>query len=262
MNKTRTDSLDDILMFDGRFYHEKCFFKMKAIKKKCAHCHKDIAIPNNLKECILYDNRYYHFDCFLEECHDRNTAKWKNALSCIDDYKAEAEGALLLLLEQRRFDKKSIDQYKNDAMVAAEKWFAEADVNAFIRECYGVQNVPWTRLAQVYNGTFRKGVMPIPASHLFEMWKKKMPFLKKIYQKNILQGKQFEPEQRIIYDLAILVGKYDSFLKWKKEQTILASQVKVIKASNNLTPNLHFQNQIDAGSYDAEINHIVDDIFE
>ena len=53
------------------------------------------------------------------------------------------------------------------------------------------------------------------------MWRTKISYLQKIYQRNIANGKEFTPTQRVLYDLAVLVGKYESFLEWKNKQIVL-----------------------------------------
>ena len=80
LNKSRTDDLSDILLFDGKCYHTKCFLESKVIKKKCKYCGKDIIVPDQINDCVFYDDRYFHIDCFRQQCQLKNTKKWNTAL--------------------------------------------------------------------------------------------------------------------------------------------------------------------------------------
>ena len=50
------------------------------------------------------------------------------------------------------------------------------------------------------------------------MWKRKMPYLQKVNDKNIRMGKKIDGMARINYDMAIVLSKYDSYLEWKEQQ--------------------------------------------
>jgi len=262
LNKTRTDDLDDILLFDGKLYHVKCFLESKTVKKECKYCFKDIIIPDQINDCVLYDEKYYHTNCFENQCQLHKTQKWDGALAHIKEYQYEALINLNKILESKQCDDKSIKQYKVDAARYIKNWFDEADVNTFIREFYGIQVIPYVRLAQVYKGTFKQGMIPIPACDLLEMWKKKKTFLTKVYQKNLSENKTFSPENRIYYDLAILISKYNSFLKWKEEQSILENKSSVITQMPNITQFVAIKPQNDNIDEDKNIKDLVADIFE
>lgn len=45
-----------------------------------------------------------------------------------------------------------------------------------------------------------------------------MPYLQKVYDKNIRMGKKMDGMARINYDMAIVLSKYDSYLEWKEQQ--------------------------------------------
>lgn len=92
---------------------------------------------------------------------------------------------------------------------------------------YDVSFLPkhfFINLNKVYSGTYKNLNKPVPVEDLFEMWKRKMPYLRKVYEKNKRCGKKMEGVARINYDLAIILTKYDSFLKWKEEQKLLQIQ--------------------------------------
>lgn len=73
-------------------------------------------------------------------------------------------------------------------------------------------------LDKVYKGTYKNLTKPVPVEDLWDMWKRKMPYLLKVYDKNQRMGKQFDGMARINYDMAIILSKYDSYLEWKEQQ--------------------------------------------
>ena len=73
----------------------------------------------------------------------------------------------------------------------------------------------WQKLANIYNGTFKGMSVGIPPSDLLDMWQRKIDMLNGFAKKNEVKGIHMQPEQRLSYDLSILVNKYDSYLRWK-----------------------------------------------
>lgn len=227
-------SNNNAVMFDKQIYHLDCFLKSKSIQKKCKSCkhityfktHEDV----EREKMVFYQGSYYCNECFTKLCKDginRRSKKWTNANANFDKYLQTANDQLSELLAKKIKSYGSIDQLKEDAEKYAEFIFAEYDVNDFIRESYEVidtSNIYVRHLKPLYNGTSKKYVdVQIPPQHLIEMWRTKISYLQKIYQRNIANGKEFTPTQRVLYDLAVLVGKYESFLEWKNKQIVLES---------------------------------------
>ena len=75
-------------------------------------------------------------------------------------------------------------------------------------------------LDKVYKGTYKNLNKPVPVEDLWDMWRKKMSFLRKIHEFNARKGKKIEGVALITYDLAIILSKYDGYLKWKEEQAL------------------------------------------
>lgn len=100
----------------------------------------------------------------------------------------------------------------------------------FIYSEYGITTLPkyfFVNLAKIYNGTYSKNLKePIPVEDLSDMWHKKMDFLNKTYEYNMQHGKEMYGTQRIAYDLAILINKYDSYKRWKAKQNAIHEQEK------------------------------------
>lgn len=117
-------------------------------------------------------------------------------------------------------------------------------------------------LDKVYKGTYKNLNKPVPVEDLWDMWQKKMPYLRKVNDKNKRYGKEIEGVARINYDLAIILSRYDSYLKWKEEQKLSQTQstqnevqidynnIKIKIAKNN--PNQNDSN--------IDIDSILDEI--
>ena len=64
----RNKSVENVVFFDGLFYHEKCFKKSAGFHRKCGGCSKDIIIEDADQEDILvFKNKYWHEDCFKKK---------------------------------------------------------------------------------------------------------------------------------------------------------------------------------------------------
>lgn len=206
----------DAVFVNGKFYHEKCFTKIIEPKERCFGCKKQVDFSTD--DVAYYDGHFWHADCIIKKSQKTKTPKWKLAVQTLDDSRAFANKKLQDI--KAEFDEAltHIGKYKSAANAEIGKWKAQSQLNDYIRDTYTVQNVPWQALGQIYRGTYRGLKSPIPAEHLLDMWRRKQKFLNKVYQNNKTHGKDFSPEQRINYDIAILINKYDSYLKWKRDQ--------------------------------------------
>ena len=171
--------------------------------------------------------------------------KWLSALSKIDEYNQKAR----LLLEPRLLEDK---------------------VYRFILDNYNyIGSVPayvFTKLKSIYKGTYRGLAKPIPPSDLLDMWKRQMKYLKKNRTFLIQKGTMDEdnPTHQVNYDLAVLVGKYDSYLRWKEKQKLN----EVDKKNNEKfaksfveTNNITTQKTVVTATQDDNMDDILSDIF-
>ncbi len=230
-------SLNDAVMFDKNIYHTDCFLESKQIQKKCKKCKRTISFQTlddiENTAMVFYQGSYYCNKCFLELCSQK-TKKWKNAKANFDKYVCTAKDQLKNLLIKKFDSYGDINQLKKQADHYVETVFIEHDINSFICTNYGiidVSNFYIRYLKPLYNGTLNKypGVS-IPPKHLIEMWRTKISYLNKVYQRNINKGKKFTPTQHALYDIAILIGKYEGFLEWKNKQLTLENSVGEIKS--------------------------------
>ena len=262
---------DNAVLFDNKVYHTKCFLKSKSVEKKCKNCKKTMRFSSDDvldAKVYYYMGSYYCQDCFENLCSNgiqKKSKKWKAAYDNRHLYLTDAHNQLLDLLKKRKSDKHSIVVGGFDLNEYVENVFAEHDINEFLKENYNVstQSGFYHRYLQpLYQGTSNKyeGIK-IPASHLLEMWKTKLPSFRRQYQKRIQQGRSFTNVQLAAYDLAILVSKYESFLSWKQKQKALEQDQ--YKEDQNQKINYQVLNLANKKkNNDTEINNILGDIFD
>ena len=102
----------------------------------------------------------------------------------------------------------------------------------FIYKEYNVTFLPkyfFINLDKIYKGEYKNLKEPVPVEDLFDMWQKKMDYLNKTYIYNKEHGKDMQGVQRINYDLAILLSKYDSYKRWKEKQKAIQKQEQEFK---------------------------------
>ena len=264
---------DNAVLFDNKVYHTRCFLKSKSVEKKCKNCKKTMRFSSDDvldAKVYYYMGSYYCKECFENLCNNgiqKKSKKWKAAYDNKDLYLEDAHNQLFDLLKKRKSDKHSVVIGGFDLNEYVENVFAEHDINEFLKENYNVstQSGFYHRYLQpLYQGTSNKyeGIK-IPASHLLEMWKTKLPSFRRQYQKRIQQGKSFTNVQLAAYDLAILISKYESFLSWKQKQKALEQDQYKEDQNQNQKINYQVLNLANKKkNNDAEINDILGDIFD
>lgn len=217
--------------------------------KKCIYCKNPIPeiTRQNIDEIIYYDNSIYHSKCFIELCQEK-----------IKNGRSKKWGIL--------FD--NIENVKKNTYDHFEKEIIKSEICKFIQYNYNIRIIPtyiWNRLNAIFSGNF-KGMTGggIPPEHLLDMWKTKMTRLNKIADNNMIRGKTMMIQQRIIYDLSILVNKYDDYVKFLEKQKVLqieSPKNKDIK-SEFLTKYVSYKNdEIQEEPVKDDISDLVDDIF-
>lgn len=181
-----------------------------SIKRKCI-CGKPIVITRQNVDSIIYINKkYYHSECFTNMCKGK-----------LNNTKAKKEKWLELL--------ENIDEIKADSRKALQNLLDKDAVCKYIIETYEISIIPtvvFHKLAAIYSGSYKGMAVSIPPSQLLDMWKRKMPYLEKVFNRNKSIGKEFDKAQRINYDLSILINKYDSYLEWREKQKLLESKCR------------------------------------
>lgn len=135
----------------------------------------------------------------------------------------------------------------------------------FIYKEYNLSSLPnymFVKISQVFTGEYGKNVRePISVFDLYDMWQRKMDYLNRQAEYNKEHGKEMTGTQRVTYDLAILINKYDSYKRWKDKQNAIheqektfAEQTKRMKAISVVKPvQIQTPNETD-------ISDIIDEI--
>ena len=95
------------------------------------------------------------------------------------------------------------------------------------------------------------------------MWERKIDYLRSSNQKLTSQSnKVITPELLVLYDLSILINKYDSYLRWKEKQKILEAEKETEKSQNIVCQSIGYTNVSKDSKADTDdISDLVDDIF-
>lgn len=182
------------------------------MERTCAECKERFEInKENINQVISFENNCYHHNCFIKMCerkskNSRALPKWGEALDNINEIKRKSNSHLMNEI------------YKDDIF----EW---------ILENYDIKVVPnkiFTKLSEIYNGTYKGLACSIPPEDILDMWKRKMNFLKQNKARNIAKGKEMDVAQQVNYDISILLNKYDSYLKWKEQNKIIEQDVNKV----------------------------------
>ena len=217
------------------------------IKRKCSCCGEDFYISkDNIDDAIYYDKKTYHSSCFINICNKRSqmkredvSQKWTWILNHLDSIKQESYEHLKLAV-------------------------IKEDVFNFIKDAYDITIIPttvWQKLSNIYNGTFKGMTYGIPPEHLLDMWERKIDMLNSIANRNNTKGRTMNVDQRINYDLSVLVNKYDSYLKWLEKQKILEAEKEIEKNENIVGKTIGYVTQKSEKNNSDDISDLVDDIF-
>lgn len=219
-------------------------------ERVCAECKNIISVQRGSYDDVIYfDKKYYHKNCFISMCKRKSSKKntlpkWKEALENIDKISSNT--------------KEMIDTafYKDDICNLIYSFYDLSVITTRI----------FQKLDEIYSGTFRGLSVAIPPSDLYDMWVRKKKYLLKIRKNNITKGKTFSGDQQVIYDLSILVNKYDSYLRWKEQQKIIEQTTEdssKILQDINLHSSLFNSNKINKNNdNEDDINSLLDEIFD
>ena len=221
---------------------------MRAYKCGYKHCkHKERLIEfdqNSINNIIRYDNKYYHSECFKEWCKN-GIKRYKNNKKYIDALK-------------------NINDYKKDAYIKLSKNNENDEFYQFIMDKYGLKQLPnsiFIRLNKIFTGKLPNiNKNGIPKEHMYDMWKRKSNELDRIRAKTIVKGYNMSIEQAIMYDISVLVSKYDSYLSWLNRQ-----KMNETTTEDNSIDRLTRDIRSAVGNYNMrrndDISDLVDDIF-
>lgn len=222
------------------------------IHRKCGCCGEDFYISNeNISDAIYYDKKTYHSGCFINICNKRSQMK-----------REDVSQKWTWILEH-------LELVKNDSYTHLSFAIAKENVFDFIKASYDITIIPttvWQKIGNIYNGTFKGMTKGIPPEHLLDMWKRKIDMLNGIAAKNRVKGINMSADQRLSYDLSILVNKYDSYLKFLEKQKIIETEsvknAKLVKTQIATSIINAKANESSEDKRNNDMSDLVDDIFE
>lgn len=204
--------------------------------RKCRKCGKDIDISKS--EFIKFQSGFYHAQCFIDRQMGKKNGAWTLEQCQEELYKFQESEA-----------KQVHDKFVKDSLVE------------FLTNQYNISFFPnyfYIKMQSVYNGTYKGLTRPVNPEHLLEMWQTKMNYLNKV---NAKKSKPLEGINRIYYDLAILLSRYDKFLEWKESQKYEYDKIaERMKESKN---QINYQNIIHSLSTQEKkpnIDDVLDEI--
>lgn len=222
--------------------------------RKCSKCGAEVPINlQTIGELVFFDKKYYHRDCFANLCKEitapdskkRNKQKWAEALNNINKLRADAIEHLKPIIVE--------DSIYRLIM----KFYAPTTISGNV----------WRKLDAIYTGTYKDMSRRIPPKHLIDMWERKMKDLQSIHKKLEMDGKELDPNQQIMYDLSVLINKYDSYLKWLEKQRIIEMERDRSNLDNSsiqqiVDPNIQ-KNMVKKDDIDEfDLAQLVDEIFD
>ena len=211
------------------------------ITRKCACCKGEIEIDvHDIKDVIFYNKLYYHANCFEEMAKQKAASKrgkpqmWQEALDRLWELEAETNKMLKSAL-------------------------TKDELNDWLLAHYDVAVVPvrlWQIVADLERGAYKgKRCRPVSMEMLLGVWKWGQRKLDEIAANNRANHKgPADDNARLVYDLAILVGKVPSYLTYKEKQ-----KTTVIELARNTSYDEVDMSRI--GQQKKEVKKDISDIF-
>lgn len=119
-------------------------------------------------------------------------------------------------------------------------------------------------MESIYKGTCKNLNRPVPPEDLLDMWKQKRNYLDKVAEQNRKKGTEITGVNRVNYDLAILLSRYDAYLKWKEQQKIAVAEINDSKKRSiekiEYTDVVRPSGKKQSGNEIIDINSMLDEI--
>ena len=177
--------------------------------RKCSICKELIELDNNSENYFIeYKDKCsfcYHTKCYIER-HTKKKCYSKTEEECIK------------YIEECREVAKAIQKKKNMRDELYQFLFKMYDKSFFSSSFY-------IKMESVYKGTYKGLNRPVPPEDLLDMWQQKSNYLNKVAEQNRKRGVDISGINRVNYDLAILLSRYDDYLKWKEQQEIAVAEM-------------------------------------
>ena len=213
-----------------------------SITRKCKCCKEYLDIEKD--NFVYYKKRYYHFDCAVNETLDRKNNKLSKE-QCVDKF----------------------TQLQNENREEINNIINKERLYKWLQNTYNTVVLPsyfYIKMDEIFSGIYKGLSKDIPPEDLLDMWKRKKNELDRINNSNSRKGKNLIGIARINYDLAILLNKYDSYLKWKEDQKLLENEKQnIINEANKPKINYDLINKSVEKNKNTStnINDLLDEVF-
>ena len=213
--------------------------------RKCAEC-KDIIYFNRYDgSFVQFKNLYYHTSCLKQKLLNGKTVRTRKTQAELNQLIPELQAATSAQIQSIQ---------------------AKSTLISLIANHYDLAVFPpmlHLRLADVFNGKYKGLTRPLLPDHLLDMWMQKFDWLDEQVAK-YRSGNPPTGVGRVLYDLAVLVNKYNDYLAWletsKQEKNETAAQVKENKEGQiNLSRVPQAKKPVYSGKVDLEA--MADDIW-
>lgn len=190
------------------------------VTRKCAKCKGTIEIDkNDIRGVLQFQDKYYHYDCFESMATEKaasNRGKpqmWQEALDSIWEIEADTKKML-------------------------EHYFAKDDLNAWLLDNYDITMIParfWQVVADLEVGKYKGSrCKPVNIGTLCGCWKWGQRKLNEINQYNKSNSKGPKDDcARLMYDIAILIGKIPNYLSYKEKQKVARNEMARTAVAND-----------------------------
>lgn len=236
---------------------------MAKLTRKCKVCEKDFNIVEN--DYVHFRGGYTEVECFK---------KVKRAKGISDDViETQLEELLIITKEEKRIrSEKDLELTRKKINSKKREKNRTENLNRLIKyfiEVYDVTVFPtffYKKLADINRGTYKGVNTGIPYIDILDMFKRKQKYLNSIASKNSRTGKQIVGINRVNYDLAIIINKYDEYLNWKNKQKILESSINDGLSENKNIENINYSKFVtdnirSENNEDVDIGDILEDIY-
>ncbi len=184
---------------------------MKKVTRKCSICKEKIDVLNSNEDFFISvkngSRSYTHSSCYIKYHTSSKRRKQKTVQECN------------AFIEQCKLKNKELEKNK----------YIKEMLYAFLSDMYNISFFPnyfYIKMDSIYKGTYKNLNKPVPPEYLLDMWQQKKVYLEKVAEQNRKKGIEMNGISRFNYDLVILLSRYDSYLKWKEQQKIAATDFK------------------------------------
>ena len=218
------------------------------ITRKCQECPQPIEIDmSNIDNVVFYKIGYYHKTCFCDLAKQKAASKrgkpadWQYALDNVSELEIDAKNRL-------------------------EYPFIKDSFNEYLINNYNVVAVPdrlWEVVGALGKGIYkRKKCKPIPLKIIYEAWQWGQHKLNKINTQNKMshQGPSND-EDRILYDLAVLVNKIPNYLSHKAKVEAQQAEAKKEAKINHINYDNVQKAKVENHNGLDDISDLLDDMF-